>query len=52
MPTPWSRFVIEVEMDRDDEGELDDVTEELREEIVEMLDRYSERGFKVELVDG
>lgn len=51
MSTPWARFVIEVTMDRDEEDELDDIAEELREEIIEMIDRYSERGFKVELVD-
>lgn len=51
MSPPWARFVIEIDIDREDESELDDIADELREEIIEMIDRYAERGFKVELVD-
>ena len=47
----WARFTIEVDHDRDDEDELDLIAEELREEILEMIDRYNERGFKIELVN-
>lgn len=49
MAAPWARFTIELDFDREDEGELEDISDEIREELLEMIDRYRERGFKIEL---
>jgi hypothetical protein len=48
----YARFTIEVEdADIDENDELDELVEEIREELYDMIDRYLQRGFKIKLVD-
>lgn len=46
---PYARITVEVEEDRD-EDELDSLVEELENEIRELLDRYRDKGFRLDLV--